>query len=79
MPKQEFSLPQWEPFLSGHPGRGTVRVQVSTAEGAFPVTGARVEVSAKVQGIAILLYRQMTDESGIVQGLVAALERRMEK
>ena len=70
MPKQEFSLPQWEPFLTNHPGRGTLRVQVSTAEGTFPVAKAQVEVSVRVQGVAVLLYRQESDESGIVQGLV---------
>ena len=69
MPKQEFSLPQWEPFLGSHTGRGTVRVQVSTAGGAFPVPGAAVEVAAVVRGVTVPLYRQRSDQSGIVRGL----------
>ena len=31
-------------FLDAHPERGTLRVQVSTGRGLFPVEGARVEV-----------------------------------
>lgn len=69
MPKQEFFLPQWEPFLGSHTGRGTVRVQVSTAEGAFPVPNAAVEVVTVVQGVTVPLYRQFSDPSGIVRGL----------
>lgn len=70
MPKQEFSLPQWEPFLGNHTGRGTVRVQVSTAEGAFPVPDARVDVAVVVRGVTVPLYKEQTDQSGIVHGLV---------
>ena len=70
MPKQEFSLPQWEPFLANHTGRGTMRVQVSTAEGTFPVPDALVVVKAAVRGAVVPLYRQVTDQSGIVQDLV---------
>ena len=33
---------QW--FLDAHPERGSVRVQVSTGRGLFPVEGARVEI-----------------------------------
>ena len=33
---------QW--FLDAHPERGTLRVQVSTGRGLFPVEGARVEI-----------------------------------
>ena len=31
-------------FLDAHPERGTLRVQVSTGQGLFPVEGARVEL-----------------------------------
>ena len=31
MAAQEFSLQQLQPFLDGNPGRGVLRVQVSTA------------------------------------------------
>ena len=33
---------QW--FLAAHPERGTLRVQVSTGRGLFPVEGAQVEI-----------------------------------
>ena len=49
MATQEFSLQQLQPFLEGNPGRGTLRVQVSTARGAFPVNRAVVEVAVSPQ------------------------------
>ena len=58
MATQEFSLQQLQPFLEGNPGRGTLRVQVSTARGAFPVNRAVVEVAVMLGGARVLLYRK---------------------
>ena len=68
MATQEFSLQQLQPFLEGNPGRGTLRVQVSTARGAFPVNRAVVEVAVMLGGARVLLYRKRTDSSGIADG-----------
>ena len=48
-------------FLQAHPDQGSLRVQVASGGGTFPVAGARVEVYRRVGGL--------TDESGIVQGI----------
>lgn len=55
---------------------GTLRLQVSTALGAFPVPGAVIEVSADDDGA--LLYRGVTDESGIADGLTLPANPRAE-
>lgn len=70
MDQNEFSLSQLQPFLRTHPGRGTLRVQVSVGDGAFPVAQAAVEVFALLNGERLPLYRRYTDRSGIVDGLV---------
>lgn len=70
MATQEFSLQQLQPFLEGNPGRGTLRVQVSTARGAFPVNRAVVEVAVMLGGARVLLYRKRTDSSGIADGFI---------
>ena len=57
-------------FIEDHPGRGTLRVQVSTARGTFPVPGAQVEVSRVFNGVRRILYSRMTDLSGIAGGMV---------
>lgn len=70
MAAQEFSLQQLQPFLDRNPGRGALRVQVSTALGAFPVPRALVEVAVMLDGARVLLYRKRTDSSGIADGFV---------
>ncbi|MBQ7485259.1 MAG: hypothetical protein IJT78_01380 [Oscillospiraceae bacterium] len=52
-------------FIEENPGRGTLRVQVSTARGTFPVPGAQVEVSRVFNSVRRILYSRMTDLSGI--------------
>lgn len=59
MTTQPFSPPQQE--------FGTLRLQVSTALGAFPVPNAVIEVLSENGGT--LLFRGTTDESGIADGL----------
>ena len=56
----------YEEFLRTHPGRGKLKVQVSTARGTFPVAGALVEVTKSFDGVERVLYKNVTDPSGIV-------------
>lgn len=57
-------------FLAAHPGRGTLRIQVSTARGAFPVPKATVTVSNPLETGSRALYQGTTDISGILEDLV---------
>ena len=70
MPAQEYSIRQLRPFLDSTPGRGALRVQVTTAGGAFPVARALVEVAVILNGVRIPLYRRRTDSSGIADGFL---------
>ena len=67
---QDFSLDHLGPFLASHPGRGTMRIQVNTADAAFPVPEAVVEVSAVIDGTTLPIYRRKTNQSGIVDDLI---------
>lgn len=53
---------QW--FLDAHPERGSVRVQVSTGRGLFPVEGARVEIYRRLGPEPTVFYEGVTDASG---------------
>lgn len=67
--KKEDSIPtqeEYQKFLQTHPARGTLKVQVSTARGAIPVEKANVEVSKQFLNSIQVLYRGVTDNSGIV-------------
>ena len=59
----------YEAFLRSHPGRGSLRVQVSTARGTFPVANALVEVTKTFDGVERVLYKNVTNTSGIVEGM----------
>ena len=56
-------------FLDAHPERGTLRVQVSTGRGLFPVEGARVEVYRDFGDQRVVFYEGVTDRSGIVDDI----------
>ena len=56
-------------FLDAHPERGTLRVQVSTGRGLFPVEGARVEVYRDFGDQRAVFYEGVTDRSGIVDDI----------
>ena len=73
---QDFSLDHLGSFLSSHPGRGTMRIQVSTADGAFPVPDAVVAVSAVIDGTPLPIYRRKTNQSGIVDDLILPAKSR---
>lgn len=58
---------QW--FLDAHPERGSVRVQVSTGRGLFPVEGARVEIYRRLGPEPTVFYEGVTDASGIAENI----------
>ena len=58
---------QW--FLDAHPERGSVRVQVSTGRGLFPVEGARVEIYRRLGPEPTVFYEGVTDASGIAEDI----------
>ena len=58
---------QW--FLDAHPERGSVRVQVSTGRGLFPVEGARVEIYRHLGPEPTVFYEGVTDASGIAEDI----------
>lgn len=57
-------------IIEQYPNIGTLRVQVSTGRGSFPVKGALVEVALNYDGKHYVIYRNQTNESGIVSDLL---------
>lgn len=60
----------YDEFLREHPGRGSLRVQVSFAEGNFPLDRTMVEVAKNYNGKRYIVYKNLTDSSGILDNLV---------
>lgn len=56
-------------FLSANPAFGTLLFQVTGGQGAFPVAGAQVQVTGKLNDRLSLSFRLTTDESGKTEPL----------
>lgn len=64
-------------FRNAHPEQGSLRVQVSAAQGIFPIPGASVEVYRDFGAVRETFYSGVTDSSGIADRiLLPALPRR---
>ena len=57
-------------FRNAHPEQGSLRVQVSAAQGIFPIPGAAVEVYRDFGAVRETFYTGVTDSSGIVEGIL---------
>ena len=62
--------PEYEAYIRQYPGRGTLKVQLSVARGAYPIRNAMVDVAQMLDGVRYSLYNDVTDISGIVDNMV---------
>ena len=62
--------PEYEEYIRMYPGRGTLKVQLSVARGAYPIKNAMVDVAQIYNGVRYSLYNDVTDISGIVDNMV---------
>ena len=62
--------PAYEEYIRRYPGRGTLKVQLSVARGAYPIRNAMVDVAQILDGVRYSLYSDVTDISGIVDNMV---------
>lgn len=61
---------EYEEYVRAYPGRGTLKVQISVARGAYPMKNVLVDVSQIYNGVRYSLYNDVTDISGIVDNMV---------
>jgi hypothetical protein len=67
------TMAQIEPitwFRNAHPEQGSLRVQVSAAQGIFPIPGASVEVYRDFGTLRETFYSGVTDSSGIADRIL---------
>lgn len=63
-------VPDYEDYINGYPGRGSLKIQISAAYEAFPIKGVEVDVAVVHNGVRYLLYSDTTNSSGIVDNMV---------
>ena len=57
-------------FRNAHPEQGSLRVQVSAAQGIFPIPGASVEVYRDFGAVREMFFTGVTDASGIAEKIL---------
>lgn len=57
-------------FMSENGGEGILKVQVFTANQAFPLADVSIEVSKDINGKRVIFFSGKTDSSGIVDDIV---------
>ena len=62
--------PEYEEFINEYKGRGSLKVQTSVAQDAFPIKGVFVDVALIYKGKRYSIYHDVTDASGIVNEIV---------
>lgn len=64
------NLPIYGDFFKDNPDVGYLKVNVSTANGAFPVSGARVIITKEVGPYNVLFFSGETNDSGMIENIV---------
>lgn len=62
--------PEYQEYIDENKGRGSLKIQASVAQEAFPIKDVNVDVSMIYKGKRYSLYNDTTDSSGIVNEIV---------
>lgn len=62
--------PEYDDYITVYPGRGSLKIQISEANGAIPLEDVKINVSFIHNGVRYSLYDDTTNSSGIVDNMV---------
>ncbi len=62
--------PEYQEYIDENKGRGSLKIQASVAQDAFPIKDVFVDVSMIYKGKRYSLYNDTTDSSGIINEIV---------
>jgi hypothetical protein len=57
-------------FMNINNGKGILKVETSTASEAYPIKDVEITISKKLDGKDIIFYKGVTNDSGIIDGIV---------
>lgn len=67
--EEEFNSENYADYLKDNPGSGLLRVQVFTANQAFPLENVEIKVYKEIDGKRVVFYTGLTDSSGIIDNI----------
>lgn len=62
-------------FININNGKGILKIEASTASEAYPLEGIEVTISKKLDGNNVIFYKGVTNDSGIIDGIVLPTRR----
>lgn len=62
-------------FININNGKGILKIEASTASEAYPLEGVEVTISKKLDGQKVIFYNGVTNNSGIIDGIVLPTRR----
>lgn len=62
--------PEYQDYINENKGRGSLKIQASVAQDAFPLKDVFVDISMIYKGKRYSIYTDSTDSSGIVNKIV---------
>ena len=62
-------------FININNGKGILKIEASTASEAYPLEGVEVTISKKLDGRKVIFYNGVTNNSGIIDGIVLPTRR----
>ena len=57
-------------FININNGKGLLKIEASTANEAYPLEGVEIIISKKLDGNNVIFYKGVTNNSGIIDGIV---------
>lgn len=67
--EEYFNSEKYADYLKNNPGSGLLRIQVYTANQAFPLEDVEVKVYKEIDGKRVIFFNGVTDSSGIIDNI----------
>ena len=67
--EEEFNSKKYGDYLKNNPGLGLLRIQVFTANQAFPLQDVEIKVYKDIDGTRVVFYSGVTNSSGIIDNI----------
>lgn len=67
--EEYFNSEKHADYLKNNPGSGLLRIQVYTANQAFPLEDVEVKVYKEIDGKRVVFFNGVTDSSGIIDNI----------
>lgn len=69
MKENIFERSKYPTFSKDNPGSGLLKIQVFTANQAFPIKDVKIKITKDIDGENVIFYEGVTNDSGIIDDI----------